>query len=274
MNKVELGHGIINKTVASIRTKPNGKSSLADEGLLGMVVKLINLEDNGWYYVETHYKYKGYIHENDLVIDNERALSWSKEADYLIVHSVVDIMKEPNYQNYVVEMATRGSIMKVTGNKKDKWVEVILPSLERGWVKGEYIEKKREFNFEKDENILRESLVQTASKYLGTQYRWGGKSPLGIDCSGLCSMSYMLNGIIIWRDAELRDEYMREITREEMKKGDLLFYKGHVGMYIGDEKVIHSASSKCGVVINSLNKDDNDYNKYLDEKLIAVGTIF
>ncbi len=274
MNIVDLGHGIINKTVAFIRTKPDAKSSLADEGLLGMMVKLINLEDNGWYYIETHYKYRGYIHESDLIIDTERSLAWNREADHLIVHSIVDVMKEPNYQNYVVQMVTRGAIIRVTENKKDEWMEVILPSLEKGWVKKKYLELNKNFDLSKDEDIIRESFVQTASSYLGTQYRWGGKSPLGIDCSGLCSMSYMLNGIIIWRDAELRDEYMREITRQEMKKGDLLFYKGHVGMYIGDKKVIHSASSKCGVVINSLDKDDDDYNEYLDEKLIAVGTIF
>ena len=59
-----------------------------------------------------------------------------------------------------------------------------------------------------------------------------------------------------------------------MKKGDLLFYKGHVAMYIGDGKVIHSASSKSGVVINSLNKGDRDYNDFLDKKIISIGTIF
>lgn len=274
MNALDLGHAIINKTVAPIRTKPDAKSSLADEGLFGMVVRLMDFEDDGWYYIETHYKYRGYIHESDLIIDKERALSWNKEANHLIIHSIVDVMKEPNYQNYVVQMVTRGAVVKVTEKKRDEWIEVILPSGENGWVKGKYVEEKRKFNLEDDEEILRESLVQTACRYLDTQYRWGGKSPLGIDCSGLCSMAYMINGIIIWRDAELRDEYMRKITRDEMKKGDLLFYKGHVGMYIGDEKVIHSASSKCGVVINSLNKGDKDYNEYLDKELITIGTIF
>ncbi|WP_432408210.1 C40 family peptidase [Wukongibacter sp. M2B1] len=274
MNKADLGYAIINKTVAAIRTKPDTKSSLDDEGLLGMVVKLVHSENNGWYYVETHYKYRGYIHENDLVMDNERALSWNREANHFIVHSIVDVMKEPNYQNYVLQMATRGASIKVTGNKKKEWIEVILPSLEKGWIKEKYAEEKKKFNLKEDEDIIRERLVKTVSKYLGTQYRWGGKSPLGIDCSGLCSIAYMLNGVIIWRDAELRDEYMRKITREEMGKGDLLFYKGHVGMYIGDDKVIHSASSKCGVVINSLNKDDEDYNEYLHKELIAIGTIF
>ena len=49
------------------------------------------------------------------------------------------------------------------------------------------------------EEAFRESIVQTAYSYLGTQYRWGGKTACGIDCSGLAFMSYFRNGILIWR---------------------------------------------------------------------------
>lgn len=272
MKAEDLGYAVINKTLASIRIKPDAKSSLADEGLLGMVVKLLNNKNNGWYFIETHYNYRGYIHESDLILDNERAHMWSEMADHLIFHSIVDVMKEPNYKNYVIQLLTRGAFIKVTENRRDDWVEIVLPSLEKGWVKDKYIRKRK--RAEEKEEVIRNRLVEGACGYLGTQYRWGGKSPLGIDCSGLCSMAYMINGIIIWRDAELRDEYMREIKREEMKKGDLLFYKGHVAMYIGDGKVIHSASSKSGVVINSLNKGDRDYNDFLDKKIISIGTVF
>jgi len=274
VNTKDLGYAVISNTIAAIRTKPDAVSSLADEGLCGMVVKLISTENNGWYYIETHYNYRGYIHESDLIIDTEGALLWKEKAKHLIIHSIVDVMKKPNYQNYVVKLLTRGAFIQTTGNRKGDWIEIILPSLEKGWIKECYLIEKRRFNPKQDEEILREKLVQTACSYIGTQYRWGGKSPLGIDCSGLCSMSYMINDVIIWRDAELREEYMKKIKREEMKKGDLLFYKGHVAMYIGNERVVHSTSSQSGVVINSLNEKDDDYSEMLDKELISIGTIF
>lgn len=274
MNTKESGYAIISNIIASIRTKPDAKSSLADEGLCGMIVKLIKDENNGWHYIETHYNYRGYIHESDLIIDTERALLWKDKTNHLVIHSIVDVMKEPDYKSYVIQLLTRGAHIQTTGSRKEGWAEIILPSSEKGWIKESYFIEGKRFNPKQDEAVLREKFVQTACSYIGTQYRWGGKSSLGIDCSGLCSMAYMINSIIIWRDAELREEYMKEIKREEIKKGDLLFYKGHVAMYIGNEKAVHSTSSQAGVVINSLNEQDDDYSEMLDKELISVGTIF
>ena len=61
---------------------------------------------------------------------------------------------------------------------------------------------------------------------------------------------------------------------EEAKEGDLLFFPGHVAMYIGDGKFIHSSASINGVHINSLNPEDDDYRKDLKDELYAIGTIF
>ena len=76
------------------------------------------------------------------------------------------------------------------------------------------------------EEAFRESIVQTAYSYLGTQYRWGGKTACGIDCSGLAFMSYFRNGILIWRDAAIKEGYpVHEIPIEQAKPGDLLFFR-------------------------------------------------
>lgn len=58
---------------------------------------------------------------------------------------------------------------------------------------------------------------------------------MGIDCSGLVSMAYLLCGISIYRDARIVEGFpIREIDRGDMKPGDLLFFPGHVAMYLGD----------------------------------------
>lgn len=130
------------------------------------------------------------------------------------------------------------------------------------------------FDLDKEEEAARESILKTAFSYLNTQYRWGGKSPMGIDCSGLVSMAYMLNGIIIYRDANLKEEYMKSISIEQIKPADAMFFPGHVAMYIGEGKFIHSTGSSGKVLINSINPKDEDYRQNLHKSLYAVGTVF
>ncbi|MBR4279122.1 MAG: C40 family peptidase, partial [Clostridia bacterium] len=95
-------------------------------------------------------------------------------------------------------------------------------------------------------------------------------TPYGVDCSGLCFNAYRFNGINIWRDADFeRSESLRKIDLAEAKKGDLLFFKGHVAMYLGDGEIIHASASAGRVVIE--NYDDKEG---LKEIFICVGTAF
>ncbi|MDO4285896.1 MAG: NlpC/P60 family protein [Eubacteriales bacterium] len=124
---------------------------------------------------------------------------------------------------------------------------------------------------------LRRSIVAEAKKYLGTQYRWGGKSPEGIDCSGLAFMSYFMNGILIYRDADLVEGYpVHEIPREKLKQGDLIFFPGHVAVSLGGEKFIHSTGhqGELGVVYGSLKEGDPGYRPDLRDKVMKCGSFF
>lgn len=129
----------------------------------------------------------------------------------------------------------------------------------------------------RSEEAFRESIVQTAYSYLGTQYRWGGKTACGIDCSGLAFMSYFRNGILIWRDAAIKEGYpVHEIPIEQAKPGDLLFFPGHVAIYLGNGKIIHATGhpeSSC-VTFNSLREGELGYREDLKNSLCAAGSIF
>ena len=90
-------------------------------------------------------------------------------------------------------------------------------------------------------------------------------------------MAYWLNGVTIWRDASIKEGFpLHEIPREAMQPGDPLFFPGHVAMYLGDGKYIHSTAKNGsdGVVINSLNPADPDYREDLDKGMTAVGSLF
>ncbi len=139
-----------------------------------------------------------------------------------------------------------------------------------------------------------EAVIAEAMKLLGTPYLWGGMSAKGVDCSGLVRISHIMNGILLPRNASQQincgdriemkidvrfwDEAERvdhESFRNEMRtrvtglqRGDLVFFGTpaaepgmkprvtHVGIYIGDNHIIHS--SHC-VRINSLIPGDEDY---------------
>ena len=127
------------------------------------------------------------------------------------------------------------------------------------------------------EEAFRRAVCQTARKYLGVQYRWGGKAWDGLDCSGLVSDVYMQNGVLIYRNAQIRPGWpVRAIPRAAMQPGDALYFPGHIALYLGEQLYIHStgAAASGGVVLNSLDPASSLYRADLDEKLTAVGTIF
>lgn len=131
--------------------------------------------------------------------------------------------------------------------------------------------------YDGSEEAFRDAVCAQAKKYLGTEYRWGGKSGRGIDCSGLVSSAYMQCGVLIYRDARIVEGWpMHQIPFADKKRGDALYFPGHIALYLGEGRYIHStgASASGGVVINSLDPNDPLYREDLVKSLYAVGSIF
>jgi len=117
---------------------------------------------------------------------------------------------------------------------------------------------------------FRESIIDAAMEYLGTQYRWGGKTHEGIDCSGLTFMSYYLNGTCIWRDAHYKSGFaIKKIAFEDALPADLLYFPGHVAMLLDNDRIIHSSHSNDGVKIEYI----ADIQGLMDT-LLYCGSIF
>jgi cell wall-associated NlpC family hydrolase len=87
-------------------------------------------------------------------------------------------------------------------------------------------------------------ILSAAALYLGCPYLWGGKSSLGIDCSGLVQNAFRDIGTLVLRDTDMQldtigDPIKAEAERD-LRPGDLLYIPGHVMIYAGDRDIIHA----------------------------------
>ncbi len=110
-------------------------------------------------------------------------------------------------------------------------------------------------------------LINTAMTFLGVPYVWGGESRSGVDCSGLVLMCLAEQGFKITHKASIQAKFGKFVPSNALMPGDALFFTdkkhnqiGHVGLYIGNGKFIHAASSLKKVGISSL--DEKYYREH------------
>jgi cell wall-associated NlpC family hydrolase len=102
-------------------------------------------------------------------------------------------------------------------------------------------------------------LTNTALRYLGVPYAWGGESFSGVDCSGFVQAVFRRNGIDLPRTADAQFVVGRRVSTNGLQPGDLVFFEtyaagaSHVGIYLGDGHFVHASSSN-GVRVDSLSE--------------------
>lgn len=272
LESVPMPFAWIREGVAPLYVNPELSAERADEALAGMRVDCLE-ERNGFVRIRTPYRYEGWVEKHCLCA---AAPVWEQGERRLVIQGWGDVQAGTKTQTQVLFSLPRGAEVALL-ECREGWARIALPDGRQGWIPERFLMPMPTDWRSRPEAELRAALCREAERYLGVQYRWGGKTHLGIDCSGLCSMAYMLNGIFIHRDASIQEGFpLREIPAQTAQPGDLLFYPGHVVMLLPEKRYIHAT---CGggnhrVMYNSLDPAQPDYRADLDLSKAKAATLF
>ena len=270
--------------IASRYHSPDSHFPKSDELFYGSFVNIKQVLSGSWCKVRTFYRYEGYVSKKQLLPlplwQDIRQKSDRKHCGTLkiVTKNFCDLLAEPSVKSPLLDTFPCGSFFYELG-KEQGYSKILLFQGVIGYCNSSFLSPCPDYSGQNrpDENDFRHIITKTALSYLGTPYRWGGKSHLGIDCSGLTFMSYFLNGIIIYRDSQMKAGFpVHPIPKEEKKPGDLLYFPGHVAMYLGDQQFIHSTGqiNPGGVIIENFKPESSRYRKDLHDSFLGAGSIF
>ncbi|HQR90041.1 MAG: hydrolase Nlp/P60 [Caulobacter sp. 32-67-35] len=94
--------------------------------------------------------------------------------------------------------------------------------------------------------------VAVAERFLGAPYQWGGRESLGLDCSALVQQALAACNRACPRDTDLQREFFPEVAEGERRRGDLVFWKGHVAILLDPETILHANAHHMATAIEPL----------------------
>lgn len=263
--------GIINNSVANLRSRPSHPAQLVTQATLGMPVKVLK-KDGSWYFIQTPDDYLAWVDYGGIHQMSQDEYDDWKSADKIIyLETNGYAYEQPNRESLKVSDLVSGSILKVTGTEGN-YYEVSYPDGRSGFVSR--TEARSFDDWKASVKASENQLVEEAKSMKGAPYLWGGTSSKGMDCSGFTKTIYFMNGWIIPRDAS-QQVHAGELVDstgnfENLRPGDLLFFGSeateerdrrvvHVGMWIGNDEFIHSAGR---VKVSSIDPEAENYDEY------------
>ena len=210
--------------------KPSYKSKIGSQIIYGEKFRIL-LKKKKFIKVKTSYdNYIGYIKSSNYInkfrpthkisvlksriFKYPKNLAKYKSKKFLSFSSKIQILKK--YKNFIMF-------------DKNKWLN----------IKDIKLIGQKEKNF-----------IKVLKLFLNRKYKWGGKSFSGIDCSALIQIFYQFNNKFFPRDTKDQIKYSKiNLKRKNFKKGDIIFWKGHVAVCINSKKLIHAYGPKKKVII-------------------------
>ena len=277
--KTKEFRGLVTLSVINLRKLPEHSSELVSQAILGTPV-LILKSKGSWILIQTPDRYIAWTERSSVVALSTAGLNQWKRSNRVVYLENSGWIYETPDKNAVICDLVAGCIV-VKKSEANAYALVVLPDGREGYIESKSL---ADFNSMNNELIATgDNIVKTASKYMGLPYLWGGTSSKGVDCSGFVRSVYLMNGIIVTRDASLQALHGRtiDISRgfDNLEKGDLLFFgsKGdtgpkvtHVAISLGNSRFIHASSR---VMINSLDSTRSDFSGFRRRSLLSAKRI-
>ncbi len=274
--------GIVNLSVANIRTAHENSAEMATQALMGTPVKIYK-KFHGWFLAQTPDNYIGWI-DNDGVqlMDDNEFTDWRNSKKAIVTVSYGFSRTSPDEKSLPVSDIVEGDIFKFL-SEDGNYFKVEYPDKRIAFISSDKIQGYAEWLSSRE--ITSKNILSTAESFMGIPYLWGGTSAKAFDCSGFTKTVYYLNGVMLPRDAS-QQVHTGEIVNtengfENLQTGDLLFFGRkatdstsekvtHVALYIGNMEFIHASGR---VRINSLDKNQYNFSEYRFNSFIRAKRI-
>jgi cell wall-associated NlpC family hydrolase len=228
--KIEAAHyadGVLMQVIdvsAPLRNAPTSEAPLDTEALHGERVTVYEETEEGWSWGQlARDGYVGWLPSNALAKDSA-VPTHRVRALRTFVFSKPDIKSPPIAS---LSFGCEFSTTREEGN--------FMLAANGGFIPRQHVALK---------DFRESDAVEVARRFLGTPYLWGGKTSAGLDCSGLVQLALQSTGIECPRDSDMQQKIGSAVAfsgdEKTLKSGDLVFWKGHVGFYAGDGKLLHA----------------------------------
>jgi cell wall-associated NlpC family hydrolase len=228
---------VVSLAALDVRRRPDHRAELTSQLLMGETVRLLRRStDRRWWEVENRADgYRGWVRDWGLVeASPARVARWTRRARARVGQLFVELREEPGRGALVTPLFWNARMIPVASRGRFRRVE--LPDGRRGWLPAAALESGR----------ARCDLAARVRALLGVPYLWGGRTPLGFDCSGFTQQVLAEQGLAIARDAGEQFRRARPLGRREAPRaGDLVFFGaprgaiGHVGVGLGGGYYAH-----------------------------------
>jgi hypothetical protein len=212
----------------------SSSSKIISQILYGEKFKIL-LKKKNWVKIKTSFdNYNGYI-KNKNYIKNFEPTHKIKSLKSIVFNNPKNLNK---YKSKIsLPFASKIKILKENKSfvmfEKNKWIE--KKNIEK-------IKKKKKF-------------LKILKMFLGAKYKWGGKSYSGIDCSGILQIIFYYNNKYFPRDTKDQiNIFKKKVLKKLYKKGDIIFWEGHVAICINSNLLIHAYGPKKKVLIMPIKK--------------------